>query len=478
MATSSKTIFLNGLGWNGLATVVNRVLPSALTIVLAWMLTPSELGDVSFILSSYTVLSFFADWGIAYAFQSFVPEIPSQIGRVFWTGLVIRAGASLVLSMACLVLDLWLGILRGYGWYVFVVLMCSVLGSGVFVLNAQLRFREISLLSVLHSVIYFSLSIFLVLGGMRIDGPIYALALAFLMMGIVFFLRAPELLASAAFDRQVGGRLLRFGTWATVATGLTALTTQAGVLMLPYLSNASETGVYKVALTMGMVPSLLGNAIVLPLLPVCRRTITNNPAEAAELIQIVIRYLLLGSLLAVGIGFVLSSCLVEILVSAAYQAAAGPFRVLLVANLLGMIYTVLSSVAFVGEGLRRLSSISLKVATAVLFGNLLSIHFWGSTGAAVVMLLAYCIGLALIIKWLQKRLQIELEWRRYLVYCLAALEASIVLLIFSILVASPALQLGLGIILAIGSYGAALIVHKGIKMSEMVALTKIAIGRY
>src|SRR4051812_17983269 len=106
---------VHGTLWTGLATAMNRALPGVMTLILTWVLHPDELGSVAFVIAYYTVLSMFADWGIVYALQKFIPENQERQGIVAWTALATRLLCSVLVAGLCFALDRQFHIFRGYG---------------------------------------------------------------------------------------------------------------------------------------------------------------------------------------------------------------------------------------------------------------------------------------------------------------------------------------------------------------------------
>lgn len=466
-----------GSAWQTTSAVISRIVPALLVIILALFLKPAQLGVYSFIIASYTVLSLVADLGIAYSLQKFIQENPKDASKIASTSLVLRLVSSLALSTVCWFADWNWGILKGYSLYVGLLLVSSAFGTVTFVLNARFKYKKASLLTILRVSCWLILSIILVAIGQPIAGPIYSLAIAFLFVGILtIFLESSYF--HLGFDWHLAQRIVRFGVLITIASAFSVLTTQVGILALAYLTNEHEVGIYKLALTFGMVPMLLGEGVILPLLPLIKKSLVENSEETPKLIRLVVRYLLIFGLFFMGAGFVLARPIINMVFGATYLTAIWPLRYLLAASLLGLLYTVLLSISFMSSDLKIATKISATVAGLSLVGSLILIPLRGTRGAAISLFFSYAIGLILIGIWLHRRLQVSIEWRKYGIFILSLAEMMFILLLFINSMTTPSLRLIVGIILAPGLYFTALLIQKGITLEEISRMIKIVKAKY
>ncbi len=414
-ATSLRQIF-RGTAWYGLAIAVNRFIPGLLTIILAWWLEQHELGVLSFVLAYYGVLSLVADWSIAYAVQKLVPENSERVGQVGWTALFVRLGLSTLLGLSCWGLDAITGAFQGYGVYLALLLISSAFGTIVYIHNARCHFAAGSLFSIGVYLVWLPLALTLVKLGMRITGPLIALCVSFAAIGIPGFLFSPALRGHVAFVRPIALEILRFGAWATLATLLSGLADQVGILVVAYRIGDAPAAIFKVATTFGVLPALLGMIVVLPLMPVAKRGMLNGDDVSVGLILPILRYLLMFGLAIAAAGFVLAPAVIRTFVQESYMGAVWPLRLLLGASLLRMLVTVLSGILFVGQGLKALARIHGTVAVIGLAGSLLVVRRWGIMGVAVALLAAWTVGIVQLHHWFRRKASLPLEWGKYLRY--------------------------------------------------------------
>ena len=432
---------------------------------------PKDLGVIAFVLACYSVLSMVADWGIAYALQKLIPETPHLRSRIAWTALVVRLCFSSLLGAVCWLLDLSAHAFRGFGGYVALLLVSSAFGTIVFVHYAGYKFRAGTLLNSSLSLCWIVLGLALFAFGLRVTGPLWGLAFAFAILGGIGFLMDRSLRQEFGFDLTIALRLVRFGTWATMASALATFSSQIGVLAVTYLRGEGDTAVFRVAATLAMLPALLGSIVAQPFLPVAARSLQNGRDEAATLVRLLTRYLLLIGFPMLTGGLILARPLVQTFFSATYLNGVWALRVLLAANCLTMLFTALSAIPFMGSGVRDLTRMNAVVAGVGLLVSLVVVLPWGITGAAIAQLFSSLISLLLVWRWLRHTINIPTEWSRWLIYALSAIEMALAVTILVNLVHTPTLQLIFGVLVGGLTYSGALFIHKGFTLQEFRRLT-------
>lgn len=406
---------LRGSAWYGVAILANRFIPGVQTVILAWWLGPSELGIVSFVLAYYSILAVVADWSIAYAVQKLIPENSDRAGQVAWTAFFIRLILSLGMGLACCGLDAASGAFHGYGFYLALLIAASTFGIIVYIQNAFRCFAAASLFSIATCALWLPLTLILVKLGMRTTGPLLALAAGFAGCGIPGLLLSRRLRGQVAFLRPMALKILKFGAWGTLATACTGLAEQAGILVLAYRVGDTSAGIFKVAATFGIVPALLGMMVVLPLMPVAKQALLQGDAVGCGVIRPIIRYLLMLGLPLVTAGFVLAEAVVRTFVGEAYLEAVWPMRILLAASLLRMLVIAFSGLLFLGEDLKALARIHGMVAAVALLGSL-AVARAGASAVAIVYVVSWSAGAALLYQLFTTKSSLRLEWARYLRY--------------------------------------------------------------
>jgi len=459
-------LLLVGGTWNTISVVLSRFLPNLLVVILALFVEPAELGVYSYILASYTVLSLFADLGIAFSLQKFIQENVAETPRMATTALTVRLLSSMALGAACLAADHFWGALKGQGLYIGLLLVSSAFGTTVYVLNARLKYKKASLLTMARTVLWFGLAIVLVSAGWHVTGPVWSLVAAFVLIGLLTILLERPLFAPR-LDWSFARQAVLFGVPMTAASGFSVLASQAGVLGIAYLLTESEVGIYKLATILGTIPMLLGDGLVIPLLPLVKKKIVERSAETAGLILWLTRFLVAVGLFALGAGLVLVGPLAGLLFGATYIGAVAPARILLGASVLGLLFTVLLSVLYMSDDLRTAVRTTGLVAALSVVGSLVLIPLSGARGAAWSLVAAFGTGLVLVGVRLRRQFGLAFEGRTYGLFVLAAAEMAVLLAL--VVRAVPGRLAGLlgGIILAPCLYVAALMLQGGLTRADI-----------
>ena len=457
---------LVGSAWTSAAILVNRMLPVLLVIVLAVLVQPTDLGIFALVVAFYTVLSLFADLGIAYALPKFIQENPDNAVAISATSMTLRLVASILLAIICWLTDYCWGIFKGYGGPVGLLIIASVFIAQYYSLTARLKFRESNLTVIFRGVIWFALSILLVLAGSPALGPVYGLAIAFAITGlIVIFWEGTKYYLG--FYPGLAVKIVKYSSLIMLASGLNVLAAQAGIITLGYLATESEVGVFKLAMTFGTAPMILKEIIVTPLLPVVKQCMMEDPSAGLELMRNVIRYLVLAAFLILGLGLLISEPFISLFFGEKYLTAVSPLRLLLLANVLGALFTVLISVGYMMGDMRSLTRISAVVAGLCIGGSLLLIPSQGGNGAALALCLSNGVGLLLLGLWLRRKTFAWIQWRECGFILVCFLEMMILGLFFISVVPEARLRLIISLIIPPLIYFGALLLHKSIRIAEI-----------
>lgn len=441
-----------GVAWNSVNVVSGRLVPSVLVLILAWWITPAQLGAISFILAAYTILSLIADWSIAYAVQKIIPEHSSEADPVAWTAIFLRVAFSLLLGASCWGLDAITAVFHGYGGYLALMLVASSFGIVSFVHNAKRNFSTASLIGAGVPIVWLVAGLILVKNGMPVAGPLLGLCVAYTGVGIVAILADPTLRRRVTFAPSIAREILRYGIWATLGTVLIGVAGQVGVLVVAYIQGDAPAAVFKVATTFASVPAMFGMIVLLPLMPIAKQHLIER-CEISGLACQVLDYLLLIGLPIVGVGFALAPLVIHSFVTQSYGGAIWPLRILLASNVLRMVVTALSGILLVGEGVRELSRIYASAAAVSLVGSVGLIRWAGLEGVAVALLVAWIVATLLLYRWFARKAPLPLDVRRYLQYCGSATVAAAVAFLSTYhLAGSPREALALGLSLAAATY--------------------------
>jgi O-antigen/teichoic acid export membrane protein len=442
----------HGTMWFGFGVAIGRLAPSVMTIVLAWWVGPGDLGIISFVLAYFGLLSFLADWSIAYGVQKLIPEDSARVAEIAWTALFVRLGLSTLVGLLCWALDSGTHIFHGYGGYIALLLVSSAFGTISFVQNARCKFFAANCFTIAFQLLWVAIAMLLVKSGLPVTGPLFGYCLSFVALGLFGFLSDRELRSRIAFLPAVAVDLLKFGLWATTATVLEGVIGQTGILVVAYSSGDVSAGIFKIASTFAMVPTLVGAMVLLPLMPVAKQGLINGDNVAADLARPLVRYLFMIGLPIVTTGCVLAPAVIRTFVTTSYLDAVWPMRILLTGNLLRMFVVALSGILFVGRGLRQLAKVYAITAVVCVTGSILVVSRVEAIGVAFAFLASWVIAIVLLYRWFQRTTPVEFEWTAYLRYALTSLVTAGLVWISALVTQVPALQVMVGGVVTVCVY--------------------------
>lgn len=462
--------------WNFTAVLSTKILPNLLVIILALLISPAELGVYSFIISTYTVLSLIADFGIVYSLQKFMQESPTRATSLSTTSFAVRVVSSFTLAAVSILLDIRWRVFQGQSLLISLLLVTSSFGIFVYALNARMEYRKTSLLMILRNIISFSFSLLLVAMGVRIAGPIYSLSGAYVIVGVLTIILARSYF-SLKLDWTAARKMIYSGIFMTIATTLNIFVAQFGILALTFLSSRENVGIYKIATTFGMLPMLLGDGIILPLLPLIKKAIHEGNDHAAKIIVLLTRYLIVGGLAIVTSGLIAAKPLISLLYGARYQDAVWPLRILLLAGFLGMIYTVIISILLMSDSLKRASVVCIIVALLCVGCNLAMVPKYTMMGAALSVCIAFTLGLILAGMKSRALFHFHFEWKKYSIYAISSAEITAILWMATRFLKTRLFQLAEGILVAPVLYLMVLYAQKGITKLEIKKILELIRAR-
>lgn len=464
-ATALRQLF-KGTLWNSMNVASGRFIPSVLIVILAWWITPAQLGAISFVLAAYTILSLIADWSIAYAVQKLIPENQFQIAQIAWTAIFMRLALSLCLGTVCWALDATTGVFHRYGAYLPLMLVASSFGIVSFIHNANRNFLKASLIGAAVPIVWLVTALVMVKNGMPVAGPLLGLCIGYIVVGLTAILADPALRGHVTFLRPIARKILSYGIWATLGTVLIGVAGQVGVLVVAYVKGDAAAAVFKVAATFAAVPAMFGMIVLLPLMPIAKQQLIDGHA-VSDLACEVVDYLLLVGLPILGVGFVLAPFIIHSFVTLSYEGAIWPFRILLAASVFQMIVTALSGILLVGEGMQEVSVIYASAATVALGGGIVLIRWAGLEGVAVALLFAWAVASVLLYSWFTRRSTLHFRWLHYLRYCGSAIIAAVVAFLSTYLAASTREKLLVGLISSAVAYALLLWVQKAPALGKL-----------
>jgi O-antigen/teichoic acid export membrane protein len=388
----------------GLAVLVTRVSSMVLVLVMSRLITPTDLGLVSYILAVYTVANVVCDVGLSASLPRFVSRArrPDQL---IAHALVLRIAVSMAAGLVIWTTDQTWQLFRGAGAQIGFLVACSAFTAAVSVLDASLRFIPSALTRAVVGIGWIIGAVVLVDLGLPVWGPVLAYGLAMIVAGLPTFwisLRRH----THGFQRAVFRDLVTVGTRVVTVLALTSITSQAGVVMLAYLRGDEAAAMYRVASIVAAPPLLLAAAIGDPLTNlVARLDASDDPRSAHVLLRPILTLLLATAGIMLPLGLLVGADVLAIFGRGEYSRGSGLLYLLIGANALGMLGTVAIGVLYALGELRVLVRATGLVALTALAGTYLLLAPLGELSAGVAQVGANIVLVLLLGTWFRRYLR-------------------------------------------------------------------------
>jgi O-antigen/teichoic acid export membrane protein len=215
-----------------------------------------------------------------------------------------------------------------------------------------------------------------------VAGDVLGIALA-LWLVRKYFKRAVQ-----HFNPRRIGPILRMA-WPFAVTGaLGVLLTNTDLLIISWMRNASEVGIYSAAIRIIQLLYIIPAVLQFSTLPVFSRFANKDNVKLRAALERTVKLILLASVpLALG-GMILGTGIMQLVFGAAYAPGGLSLKILMLGLLFDFPAVVISSAVFAYNRQRNLIVASAIAAASNVFFDILLIPIWGIAGSAVATLLA------------------------------------------------------------------------------------------
>lgn len=382
---------LRGAGWSALGSGAASLAWFLTVIGLARILTPAEFGIVALAAVFLQFLDSIQTGGMRAA----LIQRRSEMGAAAASAFFFSAGASLALYGIVFLAAPLAGtffrtpelteVLRVLGLVV-LIRGFSVVPSAL--LERELRFRTRARIEVAAALVQSSVSIALAVAGFGLWSLVFGQLLGTALASVLTWLVLPARIQLGARSWSVLRELLRFARFVSVGRFAELVTGSLDNFAVGRLLGAASVGYYGVAFRLATFPTtglaVIGNVVMLPALSLLqhdrrafRQTYLVNLQRLAFLV-----------FPASVVCLVAAHPLVVGLLGERWEPAVDPLRIL---ALYGLVYALTTTTSAVFEAANRPElSLLVTLPNVVTIGPALFFltSAWGTTGAAVAMLLS------------------------------------------------------------------------------------------
>jgi stage V sporulation protein B len=417
--------FALDVSWVLVSSAVNLVLGFVLRIVLARWLGSFDLGLYTLVLTVQELAILVAGMGVAAALTKYIAEYRNDkdtLSRMVYSGFTVTAifsliGALLLYFLASPISGFFsmpelAHLLRILAFSLpFTIINQSLLGLE----NGLRRMNYYAGQLMIRSFLIFTSTTILTLLGYGVEGTVYGIVISMVATSAWGLYVARKFLHFASGDIIKHIRKLTwFGFQIFGTSSANYLLTYADTIMIGFFLSATEVGYYSIAVTMGVVFTMLPQAIQQNTFPMTAQYWYEKNYSALKMM--VDKSMKYAAVVLLPLGLLFAFFAEDIttkVFGAEYIASVSPFLILLIAKVIrgATFMPIGASFSSIGRPDISLKLNSLELVMDVLL-NWLLIPRYGITGAAAATATSLLIGTLISINLLPK-LQAKLDYKWY-----------------------------------------------------------------
>jgi O-antigen/teichoic acid export membrane protein len=377
---------------------------AATGVILARTLGPHGRGELAAVMLWPGMLATVGSLGVIEATTYWCARAPSTVGAVLGTALAVCAvQATVLVAVGAVVVRFALAhdgpaaITSGHAFLAYIPLYLAAMYL-MAAINGLHRYAWYQVLRALVIILSATGVVLLALAGRLTVASAVGIYLgAHLAAGIAAAFALRSELAAYRCDLGVARRLAAFGLRSHSGSVASLLNERLDQLLVSVFLPAASLGLYVVAVTLTSLTTLVGNSTALVALPAIAR-LTPGPARTAAAARLVAVTVLGSGAITIPL-LCFTPAVIGVCFGAAFTAAVGPCRILLVAAVVLSVNRVLGAVLrAVGRPLDAGTAEGIALGGTAL-GLALLLRRLGLDGAAVTSLAAYLLSTA----WMLRR---------------------------------------------------------------------------
>lgn len=445
------------------ATFIERFMRLVRNMILARILAPDAFGTIAMVIVASSIFETLSDVGVRQSVIQNTRGADANYLNVAWwfqslrgfglygIGLLVAPWISRFYDMPEL-----LSLLR----VAFIVMVFNGLVSPrVYVLEKKFQFAKFVFLTlgtgVLGTLLTIGLTFYLKNVWALVIGLVAGSALYCLLSFVLCPFR-PRL----SIDKECLSELLKFARGMLGLSLLSVIIMQMPVIVLGKVVSGEELGMYYLAFQLAGQPAqLFGRIIGTVLLPAFAEKQDDKESIYRAMLAIVRTTAVFGiPLLAFLI--ICARPTLSLVYGSQYAKVAVPFSLLCVWGLLCTQAVIIASI-LIGVGLPHLHRRAVALRGLILISLIYpSIVFWGLSGAAMAVVVAYSVGLIVPFIWMRRL--INLKFNEYALNWLPGLGISLIVVVPTILLrwlgqTGPVLSMAVGVASCLGAWSVGLL---------------------
>jgi len=363
----------------GFARLVSQVLMFITMVLLARVVEPEDFGVVGYVLAVSTILLTLSDFGMSQTVQRFVTEFGEKAVR---PAFAIKVLCSILVALIVVASDNLFGAFKGLGGWVGVIVVASAAQLTIMTEVASGRYGRAGCKQLLTTTTFVAGALILATQWDPVQGPLLARTISF---GLIGFGLLRELLLGRTPLRLPGfGRAIRMGSTVTLNGIFTQLLMRADLVVMTYLASFQSVGIYRAAVTLGMVPLLLQPLFQYPLMQVAAGHLNADRRDEVRQLHrsLTCTIVLLVVPMVIG-GWYYAAPLLEVVFGEEYVGGEWSLRWLLVAALFSVLIAPIGAIAHMDGRTAQMARASATGAGLMVILAIVLVPRYGGTGAAL-----------------------------------------------------------------------------------------------
>lgn len=431
MKKSNKEKAVSGVFWMSIMSGVNIIIKLLITIVLSRLLIPSEFGIVASIQIVISFADIFWMMGVGPAIiqkknlSSYDIATGNILNIIFGLAvyLIIISFSNPIANFVGIENVVMLRIVAS------VFIIHSISGVSESLLQREMRFKEISLISVISLFIYGFVVIILAILGYGPWALIIAQITQVLTKTVLSIIKRP-INFSIKLNKNSARELMYFGSGHTLSKLINNFALQGDYFVVSRALGSSNLGFYNRAYQLLLVPTnLIGTVIDKVLFPLVSRYQTQTEKVKYLFLNITALISILSFPITI-ISLTMSEELIRVVLGSGWDNTVLPFKFLIISLFFRMAYKICDSLVKSFGAVYKRIWIQLVYASCVIIGALIGKE-WGINGVAISTSIAIFINYIIMLILVKKL--VKLEIRELLSYLSPVMFSSLIIGVISYL---------------------------------------------
>jgi stage V sporulation protein B len=416
-------------------------------MVLAKNLDISQYGLFFGLLSFFSLLIMFMDFGLSTAASKFIVEFNisksfKDIKSLLLSILFFQIVTSIII-IAIIVLcipQLSKNFFHMLNITIYIILMCvwfftlPIITFFNAIFQGFQKYGLFSSIELARQVLGLIITVVLLFFGYGLISPFIAYALVnIICLGIyspMLFKIFPQFFHTKfSFNKILLWKVFKFSLLLSISTLIGVIMTQTSTMMLTYFDGLAATGIYQVAIPIAgltvFVFSILPN-IAYPI--ISELNFVGKSQELLDGINFLYKYMYIITIPIAIILITFSGLIITLFFDAKFISAILPLRILIVMSIFSGIIIITTTIMSAIGRPQDIAKIMVYAAILNIVLNIVFIHLWSVTGAALATLISMFVAMIIALIRLRRMLNVSFPFRDWIIITIIGIALTFLLM--------------------------------------------------